>query len=205
MWQTLLNFLIMFLNRQSQLPKTEAKPVEKPQKEPTKNVEIDWTKPTSKISKYFTVKDCLYLPSWECYHIPTEEEKANILKLAKTMDQIREYIGGPITITVWIRPGKVNSKDLDVTKIQPKTPKQKEALAELDYNKYIGGAKNSAHKIGLACDWYSKGISCDEVRTKLLSKLEEFDIRVEDLPGSKWVHTDKYPPTISGGNRFFKP
>lgn len=204
MWQALLNFLIMFLNRPSQLPKAEAKPEKNPPKEPPKNMQIDWTNPTSKISKYFTVKESLYLPSWDCYHIPTEQEKENILKLATTMDQIREYIGSPITITVWIRPGKVNTTS-DLSKVVAKTDKQKEALSELDYNKFIGGAKNSAHKIGLACDWYSKGMSCDEVRTKLLSKLEEFDVRVEDLPGSKWVHTDKYPPTISGGKRFFKP
>ena len=37
----------------------------------------------SKISKYFTWKEALLLPSWGICHEPTEEEKAAIIKMAK--------------------------------------------------------------------------------------------------------------------------
>ena len=55
---------------------------------------MDWTNPKTKISKYFTVHEATYLPSWKIYHTPSEAEKTEIVKLAQVMDIIRERIGG---------------------------------------------------------------------------------------------------------------
>lgn len=151
--------------------------------------QIDWTNPAQKISKYFTVKEALYLPSWSILHIPSEEEKLNILKMAEKMDLVREFIGSPVSVHVWIRPGSVN---------QPSSPRHGQ-----DYNAFIKGAPKSAHKIGSAVDWSVKGTSCDDIRTKLIPKLEEYDLRMEDLKGSNWVHLDCVKPF--NNVRFFKP
>lgn len=198
MLKTLLNFLITFLSRpQSQpganpKPSVPASPQNPPQSQPQNlrdtNVEIDWKNPTAKISKHFTVHEATYLPSWNVYHTPSEQEKENIVKLALVMDKIRDYIGKPIIIHVWIRP-ILNS---------PGHEKHGQ-----DYNLFVKGAKMSAHKTGLGVDWHAKDYSCDYVRRLLQQKLEEFNIRVEDLPGSNWVHTDIKTPV--NNNRYFKP
>lgn len=148
---------------------------------------IDWTNPSAKISKYFTVKEACWLPSWSALHFPSEVEQKNILLLAEKMDKVREFIGRPIKITVWIRPILNNPKCLQHGK---------------DYNAFIKGAKNSAHKDGRAVDWISVGRNCDELRKILVPKLEEFDIRMEDLEGANWIHID-CAPVIN--KRYFKP
>jgi len=73
------------------------------------------------------------------------------------------------------------------------------------YNKLIGGALNSAHIEGKACDFVVTGIDCDDVREQLEPKLTELGIRMEDLPGANWVHIDIRKPLNEDSNRFFKP
>lgn len=148
----------------------------------------NWEDPESQISKYFKVKEALYLPKFNCLHIPSEEEKSNILKQAEKMDLIRDLFNLPITIHVWIRP-ILNNKD-------------SEHHGE-DYNILVGGATKSSHKIGLACDFHVKDLTCDEVRIKLEPMLEKYNIRMEDNPGSNWVHVDSQQPPL-GGRRYFK-
>lgn len=166
------------------LPKVTEIPIEVKQEA----VQIDWTNPSSKISKYFTVKEALFLPSWNCYHNPSEQEKTNILLMAEQMDKIREFLQKPIRVHCWIRP-VLN---------QPEHVRHGQ-----DYNAFVKGARMSAHKTGEAVDWSIAGANCDELRKKLLPKLEQFDLRMEDLPGSNWVHTDRRKP--NNNIRFFKP
>lgn len=138
---------------------------------------IDWTNPKSKIGKYFTVKDACWLPTWKKLHSPTEQEKANILRACAVLDTIRDFIGRPINVHCWIRP--------------------------TEYNKLIGGAPQSMHLYGLAVD-FDCSENCDATRAKLLQKLAEWDIRMEDKPNSSWVHID-LKPIPATGIRFFKP
>jgi len=136
---------------------------------------INWSDPKSKISKYFTVHEATWLPSWGKHHIPNAMEQAMILKLADRLDKVRERIGKPLIVHVWIRP--------------------------LEYNKLIGGAPQSAHITGEAVDFHSE-VDCDNTRTQLLDKLQEFGLRMENKPGSSWVHLDCRE---TSGNRFFLP
>lgn len=152
--------------------------------------DINWTDPKQKISKFFTVKEALYLPSWECYHIPSEQEKASILKTAEKMDVIREYLGNAIIVHCWIRPKIVN---------QPKSK-----YHARNYNAAVGGAPGSAHADGLAVDFHVAKMVCSEVRHILLPKLAEFQIRMEDINSEGWVHIDLRPPALKK-SRFFKP
>lgn len=137
---------------------------------------------TTPISKYFTYKDALYLPSWSRPAIESdglsEEILNNLVALFAKMDIIRDHFGMPIIVHCSYRPPA--------------------------YNKQIGGAANSPHMQGKAVDWHLSGSTCDAVRKNILDNnlLETLDMRMENLPGSGWVHTD-----ISSviANRFFKP
>jgi len=187
----LLNFLATILKALLNPQKKEVK--ELPKEEPKKienNMEIDWNNPEAKISKYFKVKEALLLPSWGILHIPSEEEKKNILEMAKKMDEIRELIGLPISVHCWGRPTSVNC------------PGSK--FHGADYNAFVKGSKTSAHRSFKAVDWSAKGKTCDQSRAILEPKLEQLNIRMEYAPGTNWVHTDIDPASKSGGRRYFK-
>lgn len=139
---------------------------------------IDWKDPKSKVSKYFTVKECLWLPQWNRMANEedglTDEIKQNIIQLCYQMDVVREYLNSPINVHCFYRPDA--------------------------YNKLVGGAANSAHKDGMAIDWDTPGINCNELRPKLVDKLEEWCLRCEDHQGN-WIHLDSRSVGPSG--RFF--
>jgi hypothetical protein len=150
---------------------------------------IDWNNKESKISKYFTVKEATYLPSWDCYHTPSEDEKKEIIKLAEKMDIIRERLGKPIKVHVWIRPKSVNCPNHE--------------RHGQDYNLFIGSkSTQSGHIFGQAIDFSVKGeTDFKALRQKMIPWLEELKIRMEDIEGN-WIHIDTKPV---GSARFFKP
>lgn len=140
------------------------------------------------VSKHFTVKEALWLPSWQVMHIPSEEEKTNILAHAAVMDRVRDFLGVPLQAHCWLRPILNN----------PSSPYHGQ-----DYNAYVQGASHSAHKVGLATDFNPVGMTCDEAKSRLIGQLETFNIRMEDLPvGSGWNHVDSASVISS---RLFKP
>lgn len=146
---------------------------------------IDWTNPKSKISKYFTVGEATYLPQLKMYYSPTDVEKQNIIKLAETLDKVREIVNKPFIVNIWIRPV--------VTKLDGTV---------VDYNALIGGAKNSAHKAGNAVDLRVREMEAEDVRKLLAPSLESLGLRME--ADVSWCHFDNRP-VPSGGNRIFKP
>jgi len=147
---------------------------------------IDWTDPKAMVSKHFSVHECTWLPSWGIHHIPSDDEKANLIRQAQKMDQIRDFVGKPVNIHCWIRPGSVNCPGSQ--------------YHGQDYNAHVGGASHSAHKLGLATDW-DCGEDCDTTRQTLLPELDNLDIRMENHQGP-WVHNDVMPPNP---NRYFIP
>jgi len=153
---------------------------------------IDWTNSEQKISKYFKVKEVLLLPSWGVYHVPSEQEKEEIVKLAQIMDIIREKFNASISVHCWIRPTSANCPG---SRYHGK-----------NYNLEVGSTSTkSGHIFGMAIDFHVKGYEgkdgCAKVRAALEPILESLDIRMEDIDGS-WVHVDT-KPVIS--KRFFKP
>lgn len=137
---------------------------------------VDWTNPSCKISKYFTVKEACWLHLSHVLYTPSEIEKDNILKTAAKMDLIRDFIKYPINIVSWIRPAA--------------------------YNKMVGGAPKSEHIVGNAVDW-TTGQFCDDLRRLILPQLSFWGLRMEDLPGSDWVHIDR--KQVDDKFRYFKP
>lgn len=148
---------------------------------------IDWSNPLFKVSNHFTVKETLWLPQWKVMHIPSDEEKQNIISHAANMDKVRDFLGSPIIVHCWIRPVLNNPNSYQNGQ---------------DYNELVGGAKNSAHRMGMATDYHVVGLDCDTVRSMLEPKLEEFNLRMEKAPGTNWVHNDSAPVINS---RYFIP
>jgi len=109
--------------------------------------------------------------------MPTDRQHHNLIHITSVLQKIRTRLACRIRITSGLRP-KV-------------------------YNTLIGGAGHSAHIWGMALDFQVQGLSADRVRSYILPDLEEYKIRMEDLPGSSWVHIDSRNPRTEG--RFFKP
>ncbi len=127
--------------------------------------EFDYKK--ENISKWFTWFEAIYLKQLDRCAEESElndEIKENLKKLFLKLDEIRDYFGRPIKVHCAFRPES--------------------------YNKMIGGAKNSAHKVGLAVDFHISGVSCDQARETLIPLLEKMAIRMEKKPLSNWVHID---------------
>lgn len=136
--------------------------------------------PTDKISKYFIWKEATHLNQWGRIASDqelTEDIKRNLVGIFFTLDKVRELVNKPIIVLCAFRPE--------------------------EYNKLVKGAPNSAHKYGMAVDIDVQGLTGDELRALILPKLDEWQLRMEDLPGSSWVHLDTRPP--GAGPRFFKP
>jgi hypothetical protein len=153
---------------------------------------INWNDPKCKISKYFTVHEATFLPSWRIYHLPSDEEKVEIVKLAKIMDKLREKLNKPFIVHVWMRPKKVNCAA---------SPRHGQ-----DYNLFIGSkSTKSGHIFGQAVDFHVSGMSgvngCNLVRQEIMPLLEPLNLRMEDIQGG-WVHIDTKEVSHK---RFFKP
>lgn len=127
-------------------------------------------------AKNFTWREALYLPSWNICAVPPHEVIKRISEFAPKVQMVREFLNLPMLIECWWRPAK--------------------------YNKIIGGAEESQHMLGGAIDFKCPGKTGDELRNYLLPVLEEFEIRMEDLPGASWVHIDDGPVKSKS---FFKP
>lgn len=152
---------------------------------------VNWLDPTDKVTPHLTVREACGLPSWGVLHQPSLDEQANLTKMCGVLEQIRALFAAPLAVHCMIRPNRVNC---------PGSPHHGR-----DYNQMVGGVPGSAHIVGLACDFDVAGRTCDAVRATLLPLLDHLNIRMENLPGSGWVHVDFKSPAASGGRRYFIP
>jgi uncharacterized protein YcbK (DUF882 family) len=179
----ILTFLRLIGFKRAEGPIVAPKPPEPfptPQLE-VKMAEIDWTDHKAKVSEHFTVHEALWLPTWSRLANEadglTAEVKSNLVIMFKKMDVIRNYLGKPILVHCAFRPPA--------------------------YNKLIGGAAKSAHLTGAAIDFHVKDLDCDKVREMLECCLEAWNLRMEQLPNSNWVHLGN--DYSEGKTRYFKP
>ena len=128
-------------------------------------------------AKHFRWKEMLRCNRWKVHAFPTDIQYLNILKLIKAVEEVRHYLDEPMYVTSGLRPPL--------------------------YNEMIGGARMSAHKIGMAMDFACKKIKADRIRELLEPVLDDFNIRMEKNKGSNWVHIDIREPGSSG--RYFNP
>lgn len=70
--------------------------------------EVDWNFWNAPVSKYFTVGE---VTNMSLERIPTDPTiKRNIVNMARQMDEVREWWGGPLGVTSWYRPWAVNRR-----------------------------------------------------------------------------------------------
>lgn len=141
------------------------------------------------ISKYFSWKNALFLPTWERFALESDglsdDVLDRLLHLFLKLDQVRDFLGKAIIIHVAYRPPA--------------------------YNVAIGGAKDSAHQalreMEAAADFHVQGMPVLEAQKRIYyeNKLDEWEMRMENNgKGAGWIHLDtRVPPP--GGKRFFKP
>lgn len=187
--------------------------------EPVKPAGIDWSDPSSRINKRFSVKDATYLPSWGVSHLPSVEQKLRIVDVATRIDHLLDKLEIQldkklvVDVHVFIRPGVASC---------PGTK-----WDGLDYNSWLyhnvvwkglseeekakKTVPNSPHKLGNAVDFhlvgYAGAIECGKMRELMVPLLAEFGLRVEDHDGS-WIHLDSNKPGLNPDGterRKFKP
>jgi zinc D-Ala-D-Ala carboxypeptidase len=114
-----------------------------------------------KIGKYFTLGEMI---GYRTDNIPKEKELIKLTQLSvNLLDKIREKFG-----VVLINSGYRN----------------------FDYNKSVGGAKNSQHKLGEAADLRIKNdkISLKVVYEYIINNLEYDQIIYEKIYNAEWIH-----------------
>lgn len=147
---------------------------------------VNWSDPKEHISKYFTVREALWLPKWSRLASSGDglslDAQTALRALFLKLDLVREFIGTPITVHVAFRP--------------------------IPYNMEIGGARESAHiarkehgVLIAAVDWSadlgedSPGANCDTLRAALTPKIAEWGFRMENNGvGAPWIHLDTKGP-----------
>ena len=174
---------------------------------------IDWNNPKSKISEHFYVEEALELPSWGVLHVPSEDEKKEIEKIAKDVEGaisiLEQILKHRVSINVhaWMRPEQANcpgsqwnGKNYNRYIYETQVWKN---LSEEEKAKKV--EPKSPHRTGRAIDFHVVGYEgkqkCAEIRQMLLPYLEQLNLRMEDISGG-WIHLDNLPVK---NKRFFKP
>lgn len=112
----------------------------------------------------FTHSDTALLNGYD--NSPNAEELLNLQRVALVMEKVRAILGKPIFITSGFRSERVNQA--------------------------VGGVWNSAHRLGLACDFVCGDYGTPKQIAKVVAEhVKELDIDqliYENVGGSRWVH-----------------
>jgi len=153
---------------------------------------VNWSNPSCPVSKYFLVREVLWLPSDDRMATPNDwapgmwdEVVRNAHQFAnEKMDAVREWRKTPIGVHEWCRPPAYNTK--------------------------IGGARNSAHIEGIACDFDFGKQNCafdiQAIRDACILasmglRMENNSVKCNGAPA--WIHLDSREPGPAG--RYFLP
>lgn len=144
-------------------------------------------KPEDKLTRYFTYKEALWLPSWN--RMASEIDGLDPLvihrlkNLFTLMDSVREYFNAPIHVHCAYRPK--------------------------EYNALVNGAKMSAHLADrdmlAAVDFDVKDMTCERAIARILNSnlLDTLKMRMENNgPNPSWIHLDTKP---CAKDRYFTP
>lgn len=132
--------------------------------------------PQSKISTYFTLREATKSAAADrlkLSNMPNDEDLAAIGRTAFKMDDVRELLGGPVTVTSWYRNETVN--------------------------KAVGGVSNSQHRLGEAVDFVCPSFgSPAEICAFLRSKAGSLDYDQLILEPT-WVHISFITSRVNRG------
>ena len=122
--------------------------VEEPPKKLPEWNEVNWNDWSAPVSKYFTVGE---VTNRSRERIPTSSDtaiKKNIIRIARHMDDIREWWGAPLGVNSWYRPWHVN------TRIGSRAPNHPNGYG-IDFRP-LGGSVWELQK-RFEAEWYNAG------------------------------------------------
>jgi hypothetical protein len=113
------------------------------------------------LTKNFTLEELTHTDHRELDNEPNESEKANLVRLAVFLEQVKELLGG--------KPIMVNS-----------------AFRSKAVNDAVGSKDTSQHRIGCAADIRVPGVIPDEVVKSIISSDLQFDQVIREF--DRWTH-----------------
>jgi Peptidase M15 len=138
---------------------------------------MDWTNAAEQVTEHFTVKDCLFLHSWN--RLATADDGVDfdkLLTLCQKLEEIRSALGCAMNVHCMFRSQEYNAAQ----DIKPAA---------------------DVHSMCLAADFdCNHTMSIADVQAKLEPLLEDLGIRMERNTET-WIHIDLRAPGPSG--RYF--
>jgi hypothetical protein len=113
------------------------------------------------LTKNFTLEELTHTDHREFSNEPNESEKANLVRLAVFLEQVKELLGG--------KPIMVNS-----------------AFRSKAVNDAVGSKDSSQHRVGCAADLRVPGMTPDEVVKTVIASDLAFDQVIREF--DRWTH-----------------
>ena len=113
------------------------------------------------LSEHFTLEELTHTDHRELDNEPNESERANLIRLAAFLEQVKSVLGG--------KPVMVNS-----------------AFRSKAVNDAVGSKDSSQHRIGCAADLRIPGMTPDEVVKAIIASDLGFDQIIREF--DRWTH-----------------
>jgi hypothetical protein len=113
------------------------------------------------LTKNFTLEELTHTVHREFSNEPNESERANLVRLAVFLEQVKELLGG--------KPIMVNS-----------------AFRSKAVNDAVGSKDSSQHRVGAACDFRVPGMIPNEVVQAIIASDLGFDQVIREF--DRWTH-----------------
>ena len=115
----------------------------------------------TQLSPHFTLEELTITEHREFDNEPNEVERANLVRLANFLEQVKELLGG--------KPVMVNS-----------------AFRSAQVNQAVGSAPTSQHRVGCAADLRVPGMTPNEVVQAIISSNLPYDQCIREF--DRWTH-----------------
>jgi len=115
----------------------------------------------TQLSLHFTLEELTITEHREFDNEPNEVERANLVRLANFLEQVKELLGG--------KPVMVNS-----------------AFRSAQVNQAVGSAPTSQHRVGCAADLRVPGMTPNEVVQAIISSDLPYDQCIREF--DRWTH-----------------
>jgi hypothetical protein len=115
----------------------------------------------TQLSPHFTLEELTITEHREFDNEPNEVERANLVRLANFLEQVKELLGG--------KPVMVNS-----------------AFRSAQVNQAVGSAPTSQHRVGCAADLRVPGMTPNEVVQAIISSDLPYDQCIREF--DRWTH-----------------
>jgi uncharacterized protein YcbK (DUF882 family) len=121
------------------------------------------------LSEHFTLEELTHTDHREFDNIPNEAEKANLVRLAAFLEEVKTLLGG--------KPIMVNS-----------------AFRSKQVNDAVGSKDSSQHRVGCAADIRVPGMTPDEVVRAVIASSLGYDQVIREF--DRWTHISV--PNVAG-------